>query len=289
MRGYTIEFYQGNVGDSNIELGELLTRLLENGCPPANQGGMDYEVRNLRQLANGEFSGVLAKFRHNDIPHAGEPGGAERDLGLDEHEGLMEKNYFLYYPNHHLLVYQRNGHGSAAQRFSNYLCDISNEVITFDPLLQLDATERLMNDHITVRSISVRFARPQNRNLFPAQNWNRNMLDMLTGLGGASMNVTIKADGRRSDENRYLLTRAKEVVRDLLGTVDVQSARIEVDENGEHVAPIDLIADRLLSRQTVEMHGRYPDPGSMFAALRQARNDHLPEIEAILGGDAPLD
>lgn len=122
---YRIDFFTGHVtADENQgRLADVLDALIARAaCPAWKRGGYAYELRDL--LLTGQvYRGVLAKLRSDQLPHAGQLGGVERELDLAEEEGLIEKNFFLYYSSRNLLVYQRNGNASRSQRFAEYLTD----------------------------------------------------------------------------------------------------------------------------------------------------------------------
>lgn len=273
----------------------LVSRLLddlvaEDACPTVELGGVNHEIRDLRRLPGGHaFRGIFAKFRSDDLPHAGVPGGPERELDLDEQEGLIEKNYFLYLREHELLFYQQNRNGSVPSRLGKYLSRVAHDTILFDPVLQPHAMRRLMRGEVEIRTLDLSFARPTNPELFPADDWGHRLFEVLSGAGGTSMRLHIGTDARSKDpRDHHLRKRLKRGVREILNLTKVTTARLEVEEDGV-THPIDLISDRLRSTQDVEMGGRYPVPGSMYEALGAARDELNDQLREIFGdADAAL-
>src|SRR5690554_4965740 len=109
------------------------------------------------------------------------------------------------------------------------------------------------------------------------------MIQLANEAGGARVSIRISSDRRSQDEDR---TRLRDRMRRAAsGFVDAglaTVARMRVLNDGtEH--PIDLIADRLESRQVVEMNGRYPLPESIYAALNNAVEEEREALDAILG------
>lgn len=282
---FTIEFFTGQVGEDG-DVGDVLSTLSMNQtCPVFELHGKHYEIRDLRGAEDRSFfSGVFAKFRGDNIPHAGRPGAEEREIGLDDDdEGLIEKNHFIYYRQHGLLLYQRNGNGSKVGLLEKYLTDFQNETVVFHPVLQPNATRRLMRGRAVPKSVNVSFARPTNPEMYPADNWSHRLMELLSEAGGVRMSIRISSDGRSRDpDKRHLGSMLKRSLTAIVDSGAATVARMEVEEDGfQH--PIDLIADRLLSKQQVEMVGRYPAASAMYRAMMQAKDEEQGVLQEIFG------
>ncbi|WP_018649538.1 MULTISPECIES: hypothetical protein [unclassified Thioalkalivibrio] len=101
IRDYHIDFFKNRQGrDADQSVSEVMEQFEENGY--GQHVEIDqyvFEVRNFFSQ-NGKQYGEFAKFRVQDIPKAGEVGGAERSLDLAEQEGLIEKtSFFMTLPN----------------------------------------------------------------------------------------------------------------------------------------------------------------------------------------------
>ncbi len=288
---YVVGFFQGVVGPDGRKgrVSRTLRDLALSVCPIYTYGNVKYEIRDLRQFGNGSsFAGVFAKLRADDIPHIGVPGGAEREIELQRDEGLIEKNHFLYYREHELLVYQTNRNGSSVTQLGQYCSDILNETVAFHPIIQPDAMRRLLRPETLVKHLDLSFARPTNPSWYPRDNWGAQVVSLLRESGGGSMHVQISAEGRGANR-RSLPRRVKQAVRDIMGNTNTRVARFLVEEDG-HEHPIDLIADRIKGKVQVEMSGRYPVPDRMFRALREARDEQLSLLREIFGnGHQALD
>ncbi len=280
---YKINFYTGYIGreDNDDKVSDIFRELTKKDpCPPCTIDDYTYEIRELRAFGNGSFNGILAKFRSDDIPHIGAPGGEERDIEMEEGEALIEKNHFIFYQDYELLVFQSNRNGSSTRALSTYLGDYKNDTVRFAPVLQLDPMRRLLHSEAKPRKIELSFARPSKdwikRNHTQFSN---GIIKLLSEAGGSRINLTITPP-RKS----FLHMGMKEVVRNLLEEVpeDVKVARMNVLE-GDVEHPIDLIADRLFSKKTVDMNGRYPNTKGMFRALQEALDDHSITLRKIFG------
>lgn len=245
-------------------------------------GRFSYELRDL-SVQGGCVQGVFAKFRSDQIPHIGEAGGNEREIEIAENEGLLEKNHFIYRPLDSLLVFEQNGHGSRPARLARYITEQAGEVLTFDPVVQGDAVERLMRGEAEMRSMKVSFARPTNPDLFPEDQWSRSLMEQMAIAGGSSVVLSITSDSRSDDEEKNRLSaRMKDSVRALMRSGYARTVRVKLEEDGiEH--PIDLMADRITSVQSVTMAGKYPVRGSIYAALSSAFEEQRDAIYGVIG------
>lgn len=283
---FKVRFYTGQVGADGLQgrVSEVFAQMVrDNSCPVIKMaGGLSYEMRDLEAFGHGAaYRGVFAKFRSDDLPHVGAPGGEERNLEIAEHEGLLEKNYFLYYRKHELLVYQENANGSLVGRLSEYLSYHINLTTLFRPVLQPDATKRLLRGDVKPLSLELSFARPTNAEWYPPDQFGRELLELMNSAAGASVHIRLTGAGRGAFR-QPLTQRVKRAAANLLSGVDMKVARLQVDEDGvQH--PIDLIADRLFSQVVVDMAGRYPVPASMYSNLLEAKNEHDSALEDIFG------
>ncbi len=284
---FTIEFYTGQIGAAGDrgKVSDLLQTLSKKRQRPVIEfKGMNHEIRDLRSHNKGaSFTGVFAKYRADDLPHAGAPGKKERELDLDEDEGLIEKNYFHYFKRNELLVYQRNGNGSTTSRLAAYLSDFVNETVAFNPVIQEHALRRLMKRGVTPKSLVLSIARPTNPDLYPDNQWNSQLFDVMNSIGGVRLFVRATTDIRSTDATRRSLhNRVKRAVAELIDMEAVTVARLNVEED-DITHPIDLLMDRIFSKQPVEMKGRYPVPESINAALRKGREEQRQALQAYFG------
>jgi hypothetical protein len=288
---FKVRFYVGQVGAAGADglVSAALDGMASDGCPVTKIGNLNYEIRGLHRFKNGSsFQGVFARFRSDDLPHVGKPGGKERELDIGPEDGLLEKNYFLYFRQHQLLVYQENGNGSAVGRLGEYFTRYFNTTTVFQPVLQPDATRRLLQNDVEPMSLELSFARPTNANWFPPDDFSKELLALMKSAKAPSIRLLMKGSGRGA-QRQPLSRKIKRSVVGLLGHGDVKVARLLVDDNeGRH--PIDLIADRLTHHIDVEMVGRYPAEHSVFNGLMEAKDEHNGALEAIFGaGDGILD
>lgn len=284
---YSIRFYQGAIAvDATVKSVVNAFKTASEKPTSITQGDDVHELRNLTPMGVGgqNWKGVLARIRRKDLPHAGKVGGSERELPIADDEGLVEKCHFIYYGRLNVLAFQENRNAGSVRWLGECLtqaCEM--ETVSFDDVLRLEPMKRLMNAKAFAKSLDLRIAKPKNMGIVPQDQWNKWIFDLMDGANGANLHLQIRGEGRSKDqETRFLNDRIKPAMRELIQGGSVKGAKLELDENG-HVHPIDLIADRLLSKQKVVVEGRYPKADSMFAAIESAYGEAKDELEELFG------
>jgi hypothetical protein len=277
-KSFRVEFYQGYVqsDDKKRRVSQIMREVSEGSCPIHTFGGHDYRLRNTKILAAGKsFQGVFAKYRQDVLPHVGAPAGTEREIALRENEALIEKNHFVYYAEHQLLVYQSNYHASSAAMFARYLTSVVGESVTFNPVLQQDTLEKLVAGNARPRWIEVSYAAPSDAIVRSAgRGFSGGLINLLKQSGGVRAHVKVTPERKG-----YLDLNLRDVIPRLSDDVNLSTARVRVQgEDGvEHT--VDLVADRLLGQVDVSMRGAYPVAVQMFKALRVCRDENRKTIQ----------
>jgi len=288
-RKFKVGFFVGYVGAGGRDgrVSQILLDLSQQQqCPVIASGDVLYQIRELVPFNNGaSFRGVFAKIRTTDIPHIGSTDGEEREIDLEDDEGVLEKNHFLYYRQHELLVYQSNGNGSTVDAFGRYFSDIVNHTTVFNAILKADAMRRMMRADLEPRTIELSVARPTNPDLYPNDDWSSELFGLMAGIDGFKAHIKISAEGTGRARGR-LMDRAKRAAAALVNSGNANIARIKMAGIEQ---PIDLIADRVIAQVSVEMNGRYPVPDEMFRALGEAKDQSAEDLDAFLGGQNALD
>ncbi|MBR9882978.1 MAG: hypothetical protein GYB21_04675 [Oceanospirillales bacterium] len=205
---YQVSFYTTNVLDGTEQpptLGEAFSQLVEGDLPyefvhPVD--GLVYQLRELEQMPGGRYRGVVAKFRYSDIPNIGDRSTTEeRPIDLEDQEGLIEKNFFLFDPALNLMTYQINGNGCNINRVAEIFDALATGKfghlanVNLSPVLRPDAIERILNGDMQVRKLEVGFSKPTNAATWASQEqFSGELLHLLNALGGASMNITVSAN-----------------------------------------------------------------------------------------------
>jgi hypothetical protein len=269
---FKVRFYAVNVLSAESanridgpSLFATLHRRAQNGlCPPSSDDGLDFEIRDLVSNNRGAvYYGVFATIR-DDAPHIREAKGGERAIPLALDEGILEKNHFIYYSDHSVLAYQINQRASHPTRFENYLRAMAGlgHAVTLDDMLNKDALQKLR--HGIVKAFDVSFAAPRNPAAYDPTDFGRESLRMMERCGANSVRVTLKA----THSDRGLLGWAKKTAMELVRDPQVRKLQVKLD--GED-SPIDLFADVISEKISVEMDGRYPNSRRTFEELAAAK------------------
>lgn len=281
MKSFGVRFYTANFTNDapDTTVADLLQRIYDASqrgelSPQLDDEGCRYELRELQSLGDGaSFKGVLAVLR-DDAPHIRAADGGERAIDLADEEGVIEKNYFLFFRQHNLLVWQVNGRASHVMRFERYLSTLSPNTIVFDDVIDKDSLAKLQNG--VVKRIQVRIALPKNVEAYDPDVWEADAFDMMAGAGATTMQFDIAT--RRKGHG--LANDVKEGIHRLLNRKEIRAVRVRVEGQREF---IDLIADCVTDRIQVQMIGLYPNPNSVFVELALAKDRQQARLEAYFG------
>jgi len=245
--------------------------------------GITLELRHIQETDYG-FRGIIGKYRKAILPHAAIPGGAERELDLEEDEHLIEKAYFKYFSDYALIILQRNKFALNSSVFSQYL-SINGYTTSLNPIIEAADLERLMNNSVNLRSLKLAIARPTNPDLFLGveHDFNNSIIASLNSSNAAVVHIYLRGNGKSEEpEKRYLANSLKRAILELKNRFNIKKADVLLEENGL-THPIDLVADRLFYFTDIEMIGRYPLSTDMWAALRESRDDKEQELQNYFG------
>lgn len=281
MKSFGVRFYQGylHTQDGARTIYDVLTEIIEaqeggTAPPQIGEGSRAHELRELGASANkAVIRGVLALVR-DDAPHIREADGGERPIHLEDQEGILEKNYFLYYRHQNLLVWQINGRASHISRFESYLSSYSGSTAKFLDVLQEGAYERLKNG--LVKSLRFRIAKRRNANAIDPHAWESDVFDLMSGVDGTIIEVKVSTRRR----GKGLANTVTDAIHRMMNRDDVSSLQVKMDGQSE---PIDLFADRISDRIEVEMAGHYPIPTDIIVKLAEAKDRQQTALEASLG------
>jgi len=237
----------------------------------------DYQIRDIVSTSNGKIiQGVFGRCRFEQLTQ-GTTDGKEEDLNLKPGHGLVEKNFFLYYAELNMIIYQRNSTGSHHSKFLKYLEQSQpEEAVILEPILTRDSYTKLLSSSAKAKKIDISFTKPKDPKLY-GHEWTKDAIKLVNSAGGLSARVTISV-GR---SNARLLDKMKHAVvtlaKDGLATV----AKVTIDDEKE---PIDLIADRVIATLEVgvDKNNRIV-PSSIYNQLALAKDNRNNDILAFFG------
>ncbi|QWT40135.1 DUF6731 family protein [Dickeya dadantii] len=284
-REYRIDFFQLSVLPTHeIEDSvDVFQKIIDGVFDTAiNQSGYTREIWSLRRRRSGNaIDGQFRKFRTTDIPEIGQIGMQAQEIELGDNDGLIEKNFFVFYLENNILAWHRNSHSNSPLQFSRFLSSISDSKVTVDPILQADAVQRLMSGNITLKKIEFTIPRPTNPELYPDDDYGRGIIDLMNNTNADSLKLSMGVDLRRADSEGSMTNRLKQTLRNLVHS-GATTARATVFENGIEY-PIDLIADRVFSIQQVETNTNFPPNLTMYNLIDSAKQECQESLDAYFG------
>ena len=299
-REYAIDYFQVQVGPSpnGLNIASTIERVLRGEHDPVLQDiDKIIELRDLRPLREGVYRGVLARYRVDDLPHKGAPRSAEEELGLEDEEGLLEKNHFLYVASHRVLLFQMNRQGYNEKVFTRFFTHALGETCVAHPILQEDAMERLIRGDAHIRNVDLTVAQPRNPEVFQrdgAPVWTDAAFQAMAASGAYQARIVIRAKPRVRDEQRFLGGHVLGAIQQLMalrehGEGGLQRAKIGWEDE-ERAGVVDLLSDRVRDHIDVERFGRYPNSQGMWAGMDASWAANRATVEAVLGApDVPQD
>lgn len=283
---YTVDCMNtdGNFQDSNDLLSSMYEGMQNDSAffPSLDTGNDVYQIRDLiKPLTGSTYKGYFAKFRKNDLPHIAEEfQRVEQDIELNETQGLIEKNYFLYDSRYKLLVIQVNSSALSINNINQLFSELASKTFTLNPVLTKDAVSRIINNQHQPKKYELGFSVPQNPDLFPSDSWSSGLLNMLTQQGGQSCNITVNANAL-GQKNGRLIDNLKGWITGFTDSdIPIRLAKIWFEDSSD---PIDLIADRIKAKtQPITMVGRYPDSNELYVELARIKKEREAEVQLVI-------
>lgn len=279
---YKVDFYVVTIRQDRSQP-HVRTLLEESGSlTPARSLSTDedekYQIRSIVWSKSKKVCrGVFGRCRYGEKPVQGDESGHEEDVELKPGHGLVHKNYFMYFSDRNLLVYQRNASGSHYARLQRYLAlELGEQNLALEPILTKDSYQWLLNDDVNARKIELSFQQPKDPSLYRDM-WFGDAVKLVNGVGGVSARINISM-GRTGGA---LLPKFKRtaVLAARTGLAKVAKIHVEGDED-----PVDLIVDRIVETITVPLgsNGR-PSAEEIYAAMDNAVSSRRDELKAFFG------
>lgn len=275
-----IDFYQLVLNRENevktIKEGfdQVINTTISNNCKDSDFLREIYKL----EKKNSEYYGCLRKFRNDDLPRVSTLGGDEIDLELEDGQGLVEQNGFIYFPKHSVLAYHYNQHANHISRFTDVLSKLFNANIEAIPLIASDTFKRLMKTGTTLVTLEARIPAPRSQSLLPdADDFTQDALRLIGKSDADYLTINLGVDRRHNGGLKRLTNTLKNSIKDI-NKLEPKKLTAMIDEGGI-VSPIDLIADRIKKTRQIETHGRYIDRAILYETIHNAFNDVSEEID----------
>lgn len=283
------DFYQLNVAakEDIKSANDIFNKVISNPvecCFESNGYTRELFSLTYRDSPCNSYTGIFRKFRTDKFPEVGIPGGEGIPVDLKPGEGLIESNFFIFYPEFNLLIWHVNGYGSLPTRFSDFLKKLSNTHVTVEPIIKADAVKELMKESSQLKKIIATIARPTNPELYDMSNETTTIMQLMSNTNADRFNLTLAVDLRSNKKG--ILRGLKDTIVELANSNAEKAVAVIEDEHG-FVHPIDLIAQRLSDRRQVVTNQGYIQSKIMFDLIdnvyvdnQGALNDYFGTIES---------
>lgn len=259
-KSFRVYFYQVNEGVKG-ETFNALKAISTHGT----QVHREYEVRDV-SISGSVAKGVLARLR-DDAPHKREANGKEVELDIKDDESLIEKSYFIYYSTLKLLVWQYNKSTGSVHNLSDYLSAFGSAAVTFDAIPNKKVINKIATGNF--KRLEIGLAKPKAAASYPADDFRAGEMKRLSSFGGDKVFVQMYA------AEGLTMSKVKSAIKLLQSDANTVALKVKMDNETD---VIDLLADVVKSRITVQMDGRYPKPDAIWSELNKAKDKHKDEL-----------
>lgn len=283
---YTIEFFRFSFPNEEEAKGFIawLEGVSQSKLAPSREvSGYTREVWDIQKRGthSASFSGQFRKFRTKDLPEVGSAGEKAAALELAENQGLVERNFFVYYPEQQIIGWCRNSHGSTVNQLCRFLSEVISGRVEASPLIEPDAIKRLMKNEVTLKKITFTVPRPTAPDMYSSNDFTQSTLQMMAQADADTMHISMGVSSRRGDSKGRLKQTLKLVLQECVSLGATTAKATVWEDNVEH--PIDLIADRISSIQEIETNAKYPPSATMYGAIDDALQECRGPIDEYFG------
>lgn len=227
-----------------------------------------------------EYKGCIRKYCNDPLPHAGKPGGRERELEIGKDELTIERCHFLYFPEQHILVWQENSRCGDVSKLSLVLSKKLDSKVSFDPVLTSEEALRHILESHPVKAIEYAFARPEHADFYKGSSFAQSSLQLLNDSGSMLGSFILRANKRGTKGNFYPLNIITSMIDNLKGSKQLTKLHITLEDISH---PIDLFANRLKDKKEVEMNGKYPIEADVYFQLQAVKDQFQKELNYYFG------
>ena len=237
-------------------------------------GSQLLELRDIIETDYG-YKGMIGKHRSNFLPMIASIGGDERSIILAENENILEKCFFCYFRTLNIIIFQRNRYYLNWNTLSTFLSD-GNYTTVLLPILQSNSAALLANNTIQIKKIDLQIARPTNPDLFRDLTYHdltNSLFASAACSNSAVISLNLRGDARsRDSEQRYLDSSLKRAIREIQSTCEIKKLKLLLEEEDSFIEhPIDMVSERLVYDQSIELENRHPNSIDMWEAIELAK------------------
>ncbi|WP_053932181.1 DUF6731 family protein [Pseudomonas coronafaciens] len=286
LRTYTFEFYSIISEDSDLfsmSVTEAFDEIITGDRTSSfTSYGSTKELYDLRKWSSAKsYAGEIRRIRQSELPEVGALGRKSKQLELDPDEGVIERNFFVYHADNSLLVFHRNDDGNSASHLAQLLTVSAGVPFFAHPVIQPDQAENLLLGKMDIKRFAIRIPKPTNPMLYPQNSTSARTLELLENSGADSIEVIFSID-KKIDTSAGRLSSALQSSIGSLLSLGATKANLELDENGR-IYPVDLIANRLYSKQSISTNSTFPSSEVMYQLADKAKTDQEVSINEYFG------
>ena len=291
-KNYTFDFFVVEQGERtdlfSTDIASYLMQIVsKESSAQYTAHGCTREIYGLKYRENSRsFTGQIRKHRKAELPEIGTIGSVGKPMILGDDEGVIAKNFFIFYIDNSLLILHRNEQANSAIHFTQLISLSSGRKCISSPIINPDDAKLILKNKIPVKKIKVKMHRPKNAGLYPpdAGSLESAILEVMNAAGADTIDISLGIDSKLPDSRPGLLDSVKSALSYLI-TVGATHATIDADENGK-IHPIDLIANRIYSVQSEKTNTSYPSDSDMYNLADKAFSDKQEVVREYFGAES---
>lgn len=229
------------------------------------------------EKGNTFYEGDFLRLNMDNLPVKAAKDAGVSPIGLADDEGIGEESAFLYSPDAHVFILQRNRAGTSFLRAATYFNQIGHpdNYVEFSVMMKMSALQRLKKAK-SFKSVSFSIMPTCSAKDINGSGASlKDALHAMKGLGGEKMSVSISLAPRK--EGSLLKDKVTDVIGKLVSMREESKASISSikvkaeEEDGTDI--IDFIKDRLVCSETaVDDSERHISYNTRRDFLRKAWN-----------------
>ncbi len=244
--------------------------------------GFTRELYRLDKSPINYWFGQFRKYRVDQLPAYARFGEDETEIKLDDGQGIIERNCFIFFPDRNVLIWQHDAHANHPERFADFLSTISGDKIEVAPVLTKSALLRLMDSQTEALKFEISVARPTAPSMYNENKFTGNLFSLMENSGADLFNLMGGVDLRSKDAgflNSGLLKRGLET---LVSSGAAKKAKVLILDEGKREW-LDLITDRVKTSRQVEADKKSIPFATMIDMLESVYDEKREVLDEILG------
>lgn len=234
-----------------------------------------------------QYRASFVRFR-DELPIVGNRvSSEEKPPKLDDGDEVLEKNHFSLFVNDNgveIIAYQVSMEGSDVGALARYFTFAGGgqHSVSFDEVLTGDSLQKLNQG--TLKAVEFEIAKPRSRAFAPDPNdtWTSDAMKFMTSTGGTRYKVKVLT----TSKDKGLIGTIKDQIGLLLKSTQTKKLTVRLSDL-DH--PLDLFADRVFDKITVDLKNGRPDSTQIFTEIAAAKVANIGLEPYLAKGDEALD